>query len=109
MTQQTKAMDILRALSFRKSVRNGAILALILVSILLLIISKGNIGPLMLLPMAFVSLAGGVGGGFYRLLDLIRQYGHTQKALANVFGIVVYLAGLYMSLILALSLTGHWD
>jgi hypothetical protein len=106
---QTKTMDIIQSPSFRRSVKNGAILALVLVCTLLLIISKGNIGPLMLVPMTFVSLAGALGGGFYRLLDLIRQHGHTQKALANVFGILVYLVGLYMSLILALSLTGHWD
>jgi hypothetical protein len=109
MTQQTKIMDIFQSLSFRRSVRNGAIFALVLVCILLLIISKGSIGPLMLVPIALVSIGGALGGGFYRILDLWREQGHTQRALANVLGIMIYLAGLYMSLIFALSLTGHWD
>jgi uncharacterized membrane protein YdfJ with MMPL/SSD domain len=109
MAQRPRVIDIFQSLSFRKSVRNGALIALVLVVVLLLIVSRGKIGPLMLVPIVFVSLAGAVGGGFYRLLDLWRGDGHTQRALANVLGVFLYLAGLYMSLIFALSLTGHWD
>jgi uncharacterized membrane protein YdfJ with MMPL/SSD domain len=109
MTWQTELQHLVYSKSFRKRIAQGAGIALVLVCVLLLILSRGNIGPLMLVPMAFVSLGGALGGAFYSLMDLLRIQGGGQKIVANVLSMLVYVVLLYGSLIYALSLTGHWD
>lgn len=109
MTWQTEIQHIFLSKSFKKRIWQGAGIALLLVCIFLLIISNGNIGSLMLVPMAYVTVGGAAGGAFFSLMDLLRSQGGWQKILANVVSTLAYVVILYACLILALSVTGHWD
>lgn len=110
MTWRSDLLHILQSKVLIKRAGQGAVLALSLVSIFLLIISKGHIGPLMLVPLAIVTIAGTFAGACYFIqMELFRNLDSWQRVLLNGLGALAYLAVLFFSLVYALSLTGHWN
>lgn len=110
MTWQNELLHVLQSKLLIKRAVRGAGIALLLVSIFLLIISKGHIGPLMLVPLSIVPFAGAVAGACYYIqLELFRNLGSWQRMLLNGLGVLAYLVVLFLSLVYALSLTGHWN
>jgi hypothetical protein len=111
MTWQSELQQILQSKTLIKRALQGAGIALILICIFILGAATANaeFGSWVVWPILAVT-AGGAGGGiFYCLMDLLRTQGGWKKALANIASILVYIAALYCSLILALSALGLWD
>jgi hypothetical protein len=111
MRQQTELQHSLHPKSLGKRAGQGAGIALVLVVIFLLMLSVGDIdyGVWVFLPMITVSVGGALGGIFYYLMDPLRYQGDWKKALANICCILVYFMLLWLSLVAALGVTGHWD
>jgi hypothetical protein len=68
-----------------------------------------NHGKWVFLPMLTVSIAGACGGAFYYLADYFRIQNGWNKLLVNIVSLLCYVAGLWLSLVFALSLVGLWD
>lgn len=116
----------LHTFSFGRTVLFGAGLGFILVSSflsLMYFLTDGGLGlgAMVVLPLSTVTIGGaftslrsmiaalGVGGVFFYLMDFVRQHGTGAKVLANIISALVYFAGLWISLVFALAITGHWD
>jgi len=108
MTQQSDFMQVLFSRMLVKRALQGAALALVLVSILI-VAGPGMDESWVLVPMSLVTFGGACGGVFFHLAHTIRQLRNWSKAWINFLCLLVYIAGLYFSLVYALSLTGHWD
>lgn len=113
MTWQTELQHIVFSKLFKKRILQGAAIACVLVCIFLSILfalsGGGSIKPWILVPIVYVSVGGAFGGAFYSLMDVVRNQGAWQKVLANVVSVLAYMVGLYMFLILGLSVIGLWD
>lgn len=104
----------LHPFSFGKTVLFGATLGLALVSAFFTVIYFTTDGPLglgamIVLPLFTVSVGGAFGGVFFYLMDFVRQYGTVAKIVANITSALVYFAGLWLSLVIALAILGLWD
>jgi hypothetical protein len=111
MTWQNEFQHILFSKTLFKRAIQGAVIALVLISVFILgaISANANIGSWVFIPMAAVTVGGAFGGAFYCFMDLFRNQGGWKKGLANVASVLAYFIILYMSLILALSAIGLWD
>jgi hypothetical protein len=111
MTWQDELQDILFSKLLLRRALFGAGIALILITVFILgaISADVKIGSWVFLPMLAVSAGGACGGVFYSLMDLLRVHGGWKKILANVVSVVLYVIGVYLSLILALHALGLWD
>jgi hypothetical protein len=112
MTWQKELYQNLRSKMLIKRTLQGAGIAFLLMIIFLFVVSI--VGDLdleawLLLPISSVTVAGAFGGAFYFFVDQLVSQSGWKKVLANVVSVLVYIVGLYISLILALSITGHWD
>ena len=106
MIKQNEINQILQSKYLIKRALLGAGMALVMVSLFLV---RELDEMWSLLPVTAVTLAGAFGGVFYHIADHLRQQKGWNKILINIFCALVYLAALYMSLVLALAITGHWD
>ncbi len=61
------------------------------------------------LPLLTVTVAGAFGGAAHYLLDLLLKPRDWMKVLFNTGFMIVYLIGLWLSLIIAFALLGFWD
>lgn len=111
MTDQTEFQHGLHPESLGKRALQGAGIAfpLILFFIILLGGKDLDYGLWVFLPMITVSAGGAFGGIIYYLMDHLRYQGGWKKTLANLFCLLVFIILLWLSLIAALSVTGHWD
>lgn len=111
MTWQSELQQILHSKALTKRAWQGAGIAFALMSIFLLIANSRDMEfeAWELVPLTAVSAGGAIGGIFYCLMDPLRNQGNTQKILANVLSVLVYMVSLYCGLILALNATGHWS
>jgi len=109
MTTQNEIHQFLHSSTLLKRALTGAGAAVTLLTIFLLIVGGLDDGFWILIPASAVTIAGALGGIFYDLADHIRRQRNWNKLVVNIFCLLAYLAGLYMSLILALNFTGHWD
>lgn len=57
----------------------------------------------MVRPLVVTPLAGAMGGLFYGALESFRQQGGSKKAIAIVIGLLVFLIGLWMGVVLGLD------
>lgn len=88
----------------------GAALAL---AIILVFLSGGNPNPewptyWRVRPLLVVPFAGAMGGLCWFLLDSLRARGGWQKIAAIFLGVVIYIIGLWMGMVLGLVGT-YWD
>lgn len=110
MTWQNESLQVFQSKLLIKRAGLGAGIALLLVSIFLLIISKGNIGPLMLVPLSIVPVAGAIAGACYFIqMELFRNWATWLRVSLNSLGVLAYLVVLFLSLVYALSLIGLWN
>lgn len=89
----------------------GALIALTLISLFLL--SAKDPDPnwpklWRLRPLIIVPLAGAAGGAFFHFMNYITKRGTWQKVLAITFGVIVFIIGLWMGIILGLDGT-YWN
>lgn len=111
MTWQNELQHILLSKTFIKRAIQGAVIALVLITVFILgaLTANANIGNWVFLPMAAVTVGGAFGGAFYCFMGLLRNQGGWKKVFANVTSVLAYIIILYMSLILALNAIGLWD
>ncbi|KAA6434516.1 hypothetical protein FOE74_10030 [Rufibacter glacialis] len=97
---------------FLKAALMGAGLAFLLVSFFVLLLGSGDssYGAWVFLPMATVSLGGAMGGVLLSyLMGLLQNQRVWQTRIGLFAGSLLYLVLLWLSLVAALSVTGHWD
>jgi hypothetical protein len=70
--------------------------------------SPGFLFPL-LVPVSTVTMGGAAGGLAWFLLGFIRGYGGFPKFAAIVFGGLVYIVTVWLSLVFGLAMIGLWD
>ncbi|QNF35645.1 hypothetical protein HUW51_24130 [Adhaeribacter swui] len=94
-----------------KRAGQGALIALGLVTIFIVQLQAMDVdyGAWVLLPLLTVSVGGAIGGIIYYLVEPARQGSNGRKWLVNISCALVYCLILWLSLIAALSVTGHWD
>lgn len=94
--------------SLGKRTLQGAGIALVMVIIFLLFLLFVG-GVWVSLPMATVPIGGALGAMFYYLMVKVWFRSGWKKVFATIFSILVYLIFLWLSLVIAFSITGHWD
>lgn len=109
MTAQDEIHQLLHSKTLLKRALTGTGVALTLMTIFLLIVGGFDDGFWILIPASAVTIAGALGGIFYDVVDHIRRQRNWNKLVVDIVCVLAYLAGLYMSLILALNFTGDWD
>jgi predicted membrane channel-forming protein YqfA (hemolysin III family) len=109
MTEQNEFQHSLHPQSLGERAWQGAGIALVLLAIFLLSPEDIDYGVWVILPMITVSVGGALGGIFHYLMDRLRCQGGWKKMMANIFSILVYILLLWLSLVAALNVTGHWD
>lgn len=97
-----------------KRALQGAGIALVLVTLFMTFLAVFSEGELnlrieLIVPLLTVTFAGACGGVYFYLVDFLRKNGGWKKALANISSTLVYIVGLYMSLVIGLALIGLWD
>ena len=107
MTQKTKLQNQpIHSASLTKRMFQGAVIALILISIFLY--GAGEPDPSwpelwIIKPLVIVPIAGGMGGAFYYFMDHLRYKGGWKKALAFVLSIIGYIVAVWLGTVLGLD------
>lgn len=104
--------DFFHPANLAKHTFRGAALAFGLVSlwiVSILIAGATSIGASFLVPLGMATIGGSCGGVFYSFMDYLRYQAGWKKTMANVVSVMVYVVGVYLSLVLGLSMVGEWD
>jgi hypothetical protein len=112
MTNQINFQEDIHPRTLKQRMIQGAGLAFILIALFIAFLSvagDGSFHYLILLPLLTVPIAGAFGGLLYYLLDNFRQQGNWKKVVVNILNGIIYIAMLYMALIITLAATGLWD
>jgi hypothetical protein len=108
MTAQHEFQQGLPHKSLGKCALQGAGIALVLMVIFLLFIGLVA-GVWVPLPMITATAGGALGGIVYYLMVQVWYQSGWKKILATIVSILVYIVLFWFSLIVAFSITGHWD
>jgi len=109
MTSQNQILQQFQFKLLAKRAFQGALISFTLVTLFLFFIGALNDGAWVLLPITTVTIGGACGGVFFYLAtDLVFRQG-TKRIIAIILSALVYAVGVWMSLIIALAITGHWD
>lgn len=97
-----------------KRMAQGAGIAFVLLVLFFTVVfftSKNSIGlgNKIFVPIMSVTVGGACGGLFYYLMGYVRMYGGWKKVFANITSLLVYIIGLWLSLVYGLSLIGLWN
>ena len=89
----------------------GATIAFVLIVTLIIAVSgkDPDYELWMLVPISTVSFGGACGGVFFFVMELLRINYRWKKFWVTALSVLVYIVGLYLSLVLGLAFTGHWD
>lgn len=113
MNGQNKIQQNFHPASLIKRALKGAGLAALLLGAFFgfIVIQGGELGfgAMIYLPFTTVAIGGAFGGALYYLADYFRYRGGWQKVLTNIVCGLAYFVILWLSLVAALSVTGHWD
>ena len=109
MTKQNELQHSFPPKEISKRALQGAGIALVLFTFFLLIPDDITYGAWILLPVITVSVGGALGGVYYSLIEQLRYEGSWAKAYATISSILVYFMLLWLSLVAALNVTGHWN
>jgi hypothetical protein len=63
----------------------------------------------MLIPLTFIPLGGVFGGIFFYLMGFVWFPTGSKKLIAIIFSTLLYFVAIWLSAVLAFSVTGHWD
>ncbi|MDQ3278859.1 MAG: potassium transporter KefB [Bacteroidota bacterium] len=106
---QNRFLSIVFSRTSFKRAFQGAGLGILLLLIFLSLVGAINDGSWVFLAMLTVAIAGACGGAFYHLVSQVPIERGWKRSLANLVCLLVYLVGLWMGLVYALSLVGLWD
>ena len=111
MIRQSELLEFLQTIKPGKRALQGGGIALLLINLFALATSGRSyeFHAWLLVPMGMVTVGGACGGLFYAVMEPCRNRGGRTKLFINILCFVVYVTGLYLSLILGLSFTGQWD
>lgn len=108
MTTQVKPRQQVTSQSLGKRVSQGALLGLGLATVFFMFFGFAA-GEWIFMPVVTVSISGAIGGVFFFIFDQLGPPRGWQKMLFRCLGILFYIGILWLSLVLAYSITGHWD
>lgn len=113
MTANNQSWQIFNLSLMAKNVMVGAGIACVAIGLFLLVnyLLFGDLGfgYMIYLPFVTVTFGGACGGIFYYLMGYFRQFGTWQKVVSHIISLLVYFVALWLSLVAALAVTGHWD
>ena len=112
MTNQINLPETIHPKTLKQRMLQGAGLAFILIACFITFLSLASDQPFhysMLLPLVTVPIGGAFGGLLYYLLDNFRHQENWKKIVVNILNVVIYIAMLYMALIITLSASALWD
>lgn len=75
----------------------------------LIIADKESFQLWMLVPLTIIPMGGALGGIFFYLMGFVWFPSGNQKLIAVIFSIILYFVAIWISSVLAFSVTGHWD
>ncbi|SFT37876.1 hypothetical protein SAMN04489724_0493 [Algoriphagus locisalis] len=75
----------------------------------LVIFGKGPFENWMFIPLGLIPFGGAIGGLFFYLMGFVWFPNDKSKLVAIIFSSVLYFLGIWLSAVLAFSITGHWD
>ena len=108
MTTKTKSSHGSESISLRKRIWQGASLGLGLATVFFLFFGIVG-GEWVFMPLVTVSISGAIGGVFYFIFDQLGPAKGWPKVIFRILGFAFYMGILWLSLVLAYSITGHWD
>ena len=94
--------------SLRKRVWQGTLLGLGLATVFFVFFGIAS-GEWIILPLVTVGISGAIGGVFYFIFDQLGPDKGWLKVVFRMLGMAFYAGILWLSLVLAYSITGHWD
>lgn len=104
-------IEFLKGLQTKSALVASAIGASIPLSwlLFLVIFGKGPFEKWMFIPLGFIPFGGIIGGLFFYLMGFVWFPSGKPKLAAIIFSTVLYFVGIWLSAVLAFSITGHWD
>ncbi len=108
MTTQTKHQEKTATTPLKKRVWQGATLGLGLATVFFVFFGIAG-GEWIFMPVVTVTISGAIGGVFYFIFDQLGPARGWPKVLFRLLGFAFYAGILWLSLVLAYSITGHWD
>jgi hypothetical protein len=114
MATTNKTQANIHAQPLTKRILQGALLAPVLLILFLLIAplfgdGDWHYGLWIISPLVVMMFGGACGGVVYFIMDVLRSHGGWKKTLANILTVLVYIVGMYMSLVLGLAFVGLWN
>lgn len=94
--------------SLSKRVWQGTLLGLGLATVFFVFFGLAS-GEWILMPLVTVSISGAIGGVFFFIFDQLGPEKGWLKVIFRILGFAFYAGILWLSLVLAYSITGHWD
>ena len=94
--------------SLSNRVWQGTLLGLGLATVFFVFIGFSS-GEWNIMPLVTVGISGAIGGVFFFILDQLGPKEGWLKVVFRLLGFAFYAGILWLSLVLAYSITGHWD
>ncbi len=108
MTTEMKSRQNALSVPLSKRVWQGVLLGLGLATVFFVFFGVVS-GEWILMPLITVTISGAIGGVFYFIFDQLGPAKGWLKILFRILGMLFYVGILWLSLVLAYSITGHWD
>ena len=94
--------------SLGQRILQGALLGLGLATVFFIFFGIAS-GEWILMPLVTVGISGAIGGVFFFIFDQLGPEKGWLKVVFRILGFAFYAGILWLSLVLAYSITGHWD
>ena len=108
MTDQTNTQKRSSSNSLIKRIWQGTLLGLGLATVFFIFFGITS-GEWILMPLVTVGISGAIGGVFFFIFDQLGPEKGWLKVVFRILGFAFYVGILWLSLVLAYSITGHWD
>ena len=94
--------------SLRTRMGQGMLLGLGLATVFFVFLGIAG-GEWIFMPVITVAISGAIGGVFFFIFDQLGPAKGWPKVVFRILGFAFYAGILWLSLVLAYSITGHWD
>lgn len=108
MSTQSGQRKEAQSKSLRARIWQGASLGLGLATVFFVFLGITG-GEWIFMPVVTVTISGAIGGVFFFIFDQLGPEKGWSKVVFRILGIAFYAGILWLSLVLAYSITGHWD
>ena len=108
MPSKTKANQGGQSISLRKRIWQGTLIGLGLATVFFVFFGIVS-GEWIIMPLVTVGISGAIGGVFFFIFDQLGPEKGWLKVVFRILGFAFYAGILWLSLVLAYSITGHWD